>query len=151
MAIPYRDADELEEVGTAAYLRIVASVDRSGYRAALFVVNARGEPVEFTYNQIETPHTFLWRQDDIRRHAARKLTSSLLYLCPKTPRIILCLAEEVGSELFCQDIQAPIPVCRIAPAIEATPYSGTDSRGAFTTSTSMANLRRRSPRKSSSG
>ncbi len=128
MAIPYRDADELEELGTAAYLRIIPDGDRSGYMAALFVINARGEPVEFTYNQIETPHTFLWRQDDIRRHAARKLTSSLLTLCPKTPRLILCLAEEVGSELFCQDIQVPIPVCRIAPAIKATPHSGSETQ-----------------------
>jgi len=58
----------------------------------------------------------------------RKLTASILSLCPKTPRLILCLAEEVKSELFCQDIQVSIPVCRLAPAIEVTSYSGDESQ-----------------------
>ena len=128
MPIPYRDADELEEMGTAAYLKIEPSSTSSGYLGALFLINARGEPVEFAYNRIETPHTFLWRQDDIRGHAVRKLTASLLSLCPKTPRLILCFAEEVGSELFCQDIQVSIPVCRLAPAMKAASYSGRESQ-----------------------
>ena len=128
MPIPYRDVDDIEELGLAAYLRIVAAGDKSGYAGALFVINARGEPIEFTYNRIETPHTFLWRQDDIWRHAMRKLTASILSLCPKTPRLILCLAEEVRSELFCQDLQVSIPVCRLAPAIEVTSYSGDESQ-----------------------
>lgn len=128
MPIPYRDVDDVEELGLAAYLRIVAADDKSGYAGALFVINARGEPIEFTYNRIETHYTFLWRQDDIRRHATRKLTASILSLCPKTPRLILCLAEEVRSELFCQDIQVSIPVCRLAPAIEVTSYSGGESQ-----------------------
>jgi hypothetical protein len=123
MPIPYRDADELNDYGIAGYLTIQPAQEGSGYLAALFLINVRGEPIEFTYNRIETPHTFLWRQADIRRHAAKKLTTSLLSLCPKTPRLMLCRAEEVGSELFCQDIQLSIPVCRIAPAIKALPYS----------------------------
>jgi len=127
MPIPYRDADDLSELGTAGYLKIEPSSAGSGYLGALFLINARGEPIEFTYNRIETPHTFLWRQADIRRHAERKLTASLLLVCPRTPRILLCLAEEVGSELFCQDIQLSIPVCRIAPAIKATAYSAEET------------------------
>ena len=126
MPIPYRDADDLDELGTAGYLKIEPLSATLGYLGALFLINARGEPIEFTYNRIETPHTFLWRQADIRRHAARKVTISLFSLCPKTPRLILCLAEEVGSELFCQDIQVPMPVCRLAPAIKAMPYSGSE-------------------------
>lgn len=126
MPIPYHDADELNDLGIAGYLKIQPAEDATGYLAALFLINARGEPIEFTYNRIETPHTFLWRQVDIRRHATRKLTASLLSLCPKMPRLILCLAEEVGSELFCQDIQLSVPVCRIAPAIKALPYSATE-------------------------
>jgi hypothetical protein len=126
MPIPYRDADELNDLGIAGYLKIQPTEDKIGYVAALFLINARGEPIEFTYNRIETPHTFLWRQADIRRHAIRKITASLLSLCPKIPRVILCLAEEVSSELFCQDIQLSVPVCRIAPAIKALPYSATE-------------------------
>ena len=128
MPIPYRDADDLNELGAAGYLKIEPSSGGPGYLGALFLINARGEPVEFTYNRIETPHTFLWRQDDIRRHAERKLTASLLAICPRTPRILLCLAEEVGSALFCQDIQLSIPVCRIAPAMKAMAFSGQETQ-----------------------
>ncbi len=126
MPIPYRDEDELNDLGIAGYLKIQPIGDASGYLAALFLINARGEPIEFTYNRVETPHTFLWRQVDIRRHAIRKITASLLSLSPRIPRLILCLAEEVGSELFCQDIQLSVPVCRIAPAIKALPYSASE-------------------------
>jgi len=125
--IPYRDADDLDELGTAAFLKIAGDKpDGSGYVGALFVINARGEPLEFSYNRVETPHTFLWRKDDIRRHATRKLVISLLSICPKIPRLILCLAEEIGSEVFCQDIEVSVPVCRIAPAMRATPYSASE-------------------------
>jgi hypothetical protein len=135
--IPYRDADDLNELGTAGYLKIEPSSAGSGYLGALFLINARGEPIEFTYNRIETPHTFLWRQADIRRHAERKLTASLLLVCPRTPRVLLCLAEEVGSELFCQDIQLSIPICRIAPAMRATAFSGQETQEATDASEPM--------------
>ena len=128
MPIPYHDAGELNDLGIAGFLKMQPVQDISGYMAALFLINARGEPIEFTYNRIETPHTFLWRQADICRHAIRKLTASLLSLCPKTPRLILCLSEEVYSELFCQDIQLSIPVCRIAPVIKALPYLRNESQ-----------------------
>ena len=128
MPIPYRDADDLDELGTAAYLKIEPAADGSGYLGALFLINARGEPVEFTYNRIDTPNTFLWRQDDLRRHAARKLTASLFSLCPRTPRLLLCLAKEVGSELFGQDIQVSMSVCRIALAGEAIPSAEVETK-----------------------
>jgi len=127
MPIPYRDAEDLDELGTVAYLKIEPVASGTGYLGALFLMNARGEPVEFTYNRIETPNTFLWRQDDLRRHAARKLVASLFALCPRTPRLLLCLATEVGSELFCQDVQVSIPVCRLALASDALPTSDAET------------------------
>src|SRR5215813_3056492 len=130
MPIPYRDADDLDELGTVGYLRIEPVAGGSGYLGALFLLNARGEPLEFTYNRIDTPQTFLWRQGDLRRYAARKLTASLFSLCPRTPRLLLCLAKEVGGELFSQDIQVSIPVCRIAPASEAMPSSRDENQDA---------------------
>ena len=123
MPVPFRDADEVEELGAAGYLKIDASDDRSVFRGALFLVNARGEPLEFTYNLVETPSSFLWRQDDIRRHATRKLTTSLLATCPKVPRFIVCLADEVGHEMFCNEIHLSIPVCRVASPMKATSHS----------------------------
>jgi len=128
MPIPYRDSDDLDELGAVGYLKIEPVTDSSGYLGALFLLNARGEPLEFTYNRIDTPNTFLWRQDDLRRHAARKLTASLFSLCPRTPRLLLCLAEEVGSELFTQDIQVTIPVCRLAHGQEALSAVDSESK-----------------------
>lgn len=115
MPIPFRDTDDIAELGEAGFLTICPLASADGYEGALFIVNARGEPLEFTYNRVQTPHPFLWRKEDIRRHAHRRLTASLLSACPAIPKVILCLAEEVGSDLFCQDMEMSMPVCRIAP------------------------------------
>jgi hypothetical protein len=123
MPVPFRDADDLEELGAAGYLKIDVLSDGATFRGALFLINARGEPLEFTYNRIQTPSTFLWKQDDIRRHAVRKLTTSLLDTCPKIPKFIICLAEEVHNELFCNEVHLSIPVCRVASLMQATPHS----------------------------
>ena len=123
MPIPYRDQDQLDEWGTAAFLRLAADSDRLGYRGALFQINARGEPVEFTYNHVETPNTFLWRPADVRRAALRQLTASLLTACPRVPRVLFGLAAEVPSELFSEDLRVALPVCRVAPGLQAAGYS----------------------------
>ena len=129
MPVPFRDATELDELGGAAYLKI--DEHPAGYMGALFLVNARGEPVEFTYTRIETPHNFLCRQADIQRHATRKITSALLSLCPQVPRLILCRAEEIDSELFCQDIRVSIPVCRFALRLAVVPFTDEETRDEF--------------------
>ena len=123
MPIPFRDAEELDELGAVGYLKIDASDDGSTFRGALFLVSARGEPLEFTYSRVDAPHTFLWRQGDVRRHATHKLVTSLLATCLRVPRFIICLANEVDHELFCNEIHLSIPVCRVASVMKATPYS----------------------------
>jgi hypothetical protein len=129
MPIPYRDQDELEELGTAAFLLIEAQAAPPGYRGALFQIDARGEPVEFTYNRLETPSTFLWRPADVQRAAARRLTVSLLDMAPRVPRLILCRASETPAALFVEDLAVAIPVCRIATGAE---IAVTGSTGAET-------------------
>jgi hypothetical protein len=119
MPVPFREQDELDDLGNAAFLKLEAKTEPPGYRAAFFQVNARGEPVEFTYNRVETPGTFLWRPADVRRAAARQLVASLLKLCPHAPRLIFCLAEEIPAELFAEDILVDLPVCRIARSMRA--------------------------------
>ncbi|HVA89791.1 MAG TPA: hypothetical protein VNL71_08095 [Chloroflexota bacterium] len=119
MPIPFQDEEDLERLGTVAFLLLQATSEPVGYRGALFQINARGEPVEFTYNRVETPNTFLWRPADIRRVALRRLTASLLTLCPRIPRLILCLAEETPPELFTQDLTVMLPVGRIARDLES--------------------------------
>lgn len=123
MPIPYRDADDVEELGAAGFLKIEEGNSASEFTAALFLVSARGEPLEFAYNRIENPNTFLWRQADLRRYVERKLTASLLQVCSRVPTLVLCLADEVGSELFCQDIHVSVPVGRIGDPLKTTAHA----------------------------
>lgn len=126
MPIPFQDTDENEITGNAAYLKIENCP--MGFRGALFQINSRGEPVEFTYTSLPVPHSFLWRQSVIKRQAARKITASLFALCPHIPRLILCLAGEISSDLFVCDLKVSIPVCRIALDSNNTNCSSPESR-----------------------
>jgi hypothetical protein len=114
MPIAFRDVDELESLGSAGFLRFVSFDDGNGYLGALFLVNARSEPVEFSYNRIDVPQRFLWRSQDLRRHVVRRLVTSLFEICPRVPAVLLCLAEEVDAELFTDEVQVAIPVARVA-------------------------------------
>jgi hypothetical protein len=119
--IPFRDEADLDDLGVASFLRIERSERGSTYLGALFSVNARGEPIELVYNALETPHPFLWRPADLRRHAERRLTASLLAAAESTPRLLFCLADEVGGELFSQDLSIDVPIGRVErPAITAS-------------------------------
>lgn len=122
MPIPFQDLQELDALGQAAFYTLEAMSNPPGFRGALFQITARGEPVEFTYNRIETPSTFLWRPSDVRRTAARRLAQSLFAICPRAPRVIFGLAEEIPVEVFTEDLEVAVPVALIAPAgYNATP------------------------------
>ncbi len=123
MPIPFRDSSNVDQLGAAGFLKIDSSADGSIVRGALFLINARGEPLEFTYNRVETPNSFLWPRGEIKRHATRKLVTSLLTVCPKVPRFLLCLADEVPHELFCNEINLSVPVCRVTSPTKTIPYS----------------------------
>ncbi len=111
--VPFRNAAELEAGGNAAYLRLTAGQEPRRRLAALFQVNARGEPVEFTFNQMELPAGALWRADDLLRQSARLLTISLFEGAQRSPLVLLCLAAEVDPWLFRDDLLVQIPVCRV--------------------------------------
>lgn len=128
MPIPFRDLDDLNELGAAAYLKMVRSPNGAACFGALFLANARGEPLEFTFNRADTPSSPLWRPADVRRQLERSLAISLLSICPRVPRLLLCLAAEVSGELFCREIELSIPVCRIATTQETTPYLAEERR-----------------------
>jgi hypothetical protein len=116
MPIPFSDVDDGDGLGSAAFLKLERSSDNACCLGALFVVSARGEPLEFGYNRVRVPQPYLWRQADLRRYAERRLTTSLLSVCSQQPRLLLCLASEVGTELFGQDLQVELPVARIGAA-----------------------------------
>lgn len=117
MSVPFKDAAELDAGGTAAFLRLVPVSDELGplrRGAALFQVNARGAPVEFTYNRLDLPSVALWRPDQLERETTKALARSLFEAARRTPLVLLCLAEEIDVALFVEDLEVQIPVCRVA-------------------------------------
>lgn len=129
MPIPYRDDDDLERLGSAAFLHIAP--ESHGYRGALFLIDARGEPMEFAYNRIEVLQRFLWRDDQLRRHACRRLATTLFEICPRVPTLLLCRAEEVDPEVFLEDVHLSLPVARIADESAVVGQAALEEREAF--------------------
>jgi hypothetical protein len=110
MPVSFRDDDEVDALGSAGFLKIDRSPDGACCLGALFVIDARGIPLEFAYNRVTVPHPFLWREADLRRYVERRLVASLLSVCTHQPRLLLCRADEVGTALFTEDIRVDIPV-----------------------------------------
>jgi hypothetical protein len=117
MTIPHRLLDEDGRDLSGAFFRLL-QVDQDTYLAALLLIDARGEPLEFTYNRAEVKHRLLWRERDLRHAVTRELLASLLETCPRQPSALFFLAREVPSELFVEDIDIERPVARIATAAE---------------------------------
>jgi hypothetical protein len=128
MAIPFREDEDVDHLGLAAFLRIVPSGDRDGFLGALFLINARGEPGEFTYNRLDVVQRFLWRADDLRRHVTRRLATSLFAACPRIPSVILVLADEVPAELFTEDVRVDVPTVRVAEQSAVVGQSAAEAR-----------------------
>lgn len=113
MPVPFRDAQDIAESGTAAYLRIERTPAGVEFRGGLLVVNARGEPLQFTYTRATSEYSALWRQEDIRRHAVRSVAESLFAACPQAPRILLCLDSDIPAGVLDEDLFVSVPVGRV--------------------------------------
>src|SRR5438477_6310462 len=114
MAVPFRDTAELEAGGTAAYLRVTPGRTRSERLGGLLQVNARGEPVEFTFSTVQVPSGALWRAGEAERSGLRSLIVSLFQASQRSPLLMLCLAREIPPELFRDELEVLVPVCRLA-------------------------------------
>jgi len=114
MPIPFRDLTQDESFGLAGYLRFVDEPDSRGIRAALFYVNGRGEPMNFSFSRINTPSSFIWRTGERRRRAVTELAKALFAASVNIPTFLLVLAEEVPPHVFTEDIVVAVPLCRIA-------------------------------------
>lgn len=128
MPVPFRDEADLDRHGSAAFLRIVPADAGGAYLGALFLVNAGGEPIEFAYNRIEVAQRFLWRSEDLRRHAQRRLSATLFEICPRLPSVILCRADEVSSELFSSELRVELPIVRLAEESAAPGQTAAETR-----------------------
>lgn len=114
MPVPFRDKAEYEDLGLAGYLKFEEEPDSKGLRGALFCVNGRGEPVDFSFSRIDVASSFLWRAGDARRHAVTELCKALFTACSVRPALLLSLAEEVPPPVFTADLDVDLPLCRIA-------------------------------------
>jgi hypothetical protein len=112
MSIPFRSSSD-EGSQAAAFLRVIRGAT-GGYDGTLFVMNAKGEPLEFVYSRIETPSTRLWRRNDLRRCAARELTAALFAAVTSRPLVIFAKADEVEPGFFVNEVETPVATCRVA-------------------------------------
>ena len=131
MPIAFHDADEIAQLGMAAYLHIAPPLPDSALRhGALLVLNARGEPMEFSYNRIELMQPVLWRALDREQAAIRRLALSLFEAATQTPALLLCRADVVGPHIFGQasGLTLHIPVVRLAPLGALVGYAGEEAR-----------------------
>lgn len=119
MPVSFRDAQDIDELGTAAYLRIEREPGGGGSRGALFIINARGEPLQFTYARANCEYSALWGRRDIERHAARKLAETLFASCPQAPRILLYFGEEVPRAVFDEDLAVSVAICHVSTDAES--------------------------------
>lgn len=126
MSIPFRSASD-EDSHAAAFLRVIRD-EAGGYDGALFVMNAKGEPLEFVYSRIDTPRTLLWRRHDLSRRAARELTISLFTATTSRPLVIFAKADEVEPGFFVTEIETPVATCRVASQM-ASVSIGADEQG----------------------
>ena len=116
MTVSFRHAAEFEAGGYAAYFRTVAGRTSSERLGGLLQVNGRGEPIEFTFSSVKFEGGSLWRAGDLERGALRSLAVSLFEGAQRSPLLLLCLAKEVPPELFRDELEVEIPVCRAAAA-----------------------------------
>ncbi|MGI8475384.1 MAG: hypothetical protein ACR2OO_03305, partial [Thermomicrobiales bacterium] len=113
MPVPFRDARREESSPEAGYLRFMQEERGRGIRGALFLINARGEPVDFAYSRIDLPALVLWRSGDARRHALAGLSAVLFDASLRAPALLLALADEVPADLFTDELLVDIPLCRV--------------------------------------
>lgn len=126
MPVPFRDLRDEDNLGTAGYLRFVSEDGGRGIRGALFLVNARGDPMDFAFSRIDVPASFLWRSGEAKRHAVASLAAVLFQACPKAPSLLLALSEEVHPRLFTEDLIVEVPLCRVAEG-GSVPYAVVES------------------------
>ena len=126
MSIPFRAVGGAD-AHTAGFLRVVRDA-AGGYDGALFLMDPTGEPVEFVYSRVETPRTVLWRPQDLRRRAARELTSALFSVATSRPLIVFAKADEVDPGFFAVELQTPVATCRVAAQLAAA-STGADEQG----------------------
>lgn len=118
MAIPFRDLRDTAPIGTLGYLKFSDEPVGSGIRAALFLVNARVEPMDFTFTRVDVHGSVLWRPGEARRQAVVSLLKVLFAAASRSPDLLLALADELPARVLVDDLEVRIPACRVGGAAQ---------------------------------
>ena len=143
MPIAYHDLEDINALGTAAFLQVVEGPSESNeWFGALLVLNARGEPLEFAYNRIALISNLFWRPADRVRAALRRLCATLFDAITHTPSFLLCRADRVDPHVFGAggQIELSVPVGRVATGEEAVGYVGAEQQAKISTVSADAAL-----------
>lgn len=95
-------------------------------RGALFLVNSRGEPMDFSFARVDIHASFLWRPGEAHRQAVTALCRTLFVAATHAPHLMVGLAEEVPAAVFTDDLEVAVPLCRVAGPT-ALAYASTES------------------------
>jgi hypothetical protein len=113
--IPFHDVGDVDELGSAGFLKLEVVADERATVSAvagLLVINARGEPLEFAFNRAELRHRELWGERLARGHLQRRLVTSLLSVSSYDPRLLACLEDEIDTDLFGSELRVEVPIVR---------------------------------------
>ena len=125
--MPFRDVASGEDPVRVAYLRFVRESEGRGLRGCMFVVSLQGDPLEFCCTRVDLPTGPLWNLDLALRRAVAELIRALFQASSLRPDAVFCLSAETPEEVFSQDIDAQVPVCRVSvgPGGDSPgPYAG---------------------------
>ena len=114
MSIQSRNSAEDWASVSLAYLRFLGEEGGSGVRAALFVTNCHGEPLEFCFTRVNLPSDSLWGIDAAYRRAAADLARALFAEVRHRPDVALVLSEETPVDFSAEDLAAQFPVGLVA-------------------------------------
>lgn len=111
--IPFRSITD-DPPGAAGFLRFLPNVAGDIWLGAMLMIDASGEPIEFTYARMQSPRPTLWRPEELRLSCVRSLCASLFDACPVAPLIILCRSDEVDRRMFSEHVHVEIPVALVS-------------------------------------
>ena len=113
MPVPFLDIAAKDLATRIAYLRFVVEGDGGGIRGCLFVISGQGDPLEFCFTRVDVPSGPLWSRAQAIRRAVAELVKALFQAGRLQPDVVFCLSAETPQEVFSEDIDAQVPVCRV--------------------------------------
>ena len=127
--MPFRDIASDEDPVRIAYLRFVEEAEGRGLRGCMFVVSLQGDPLEFCCTRVDLPTGPLWNLDLALRRAVAELTMALFQAGSLRPDAVFCLSAETPEEVFTEDIDAQVPLCRISVGLGGDSSGSTSGPG----------------------